>query len=543
MRKLTSLSIPLNRVKAQQHSQIKGVIGVVSDFLTPPAGRINPRRVALQFAEANQDLFQVAAPAVSKGAASDLPPDIQSGRVTLSPAGYHVNLQQSYEGTPVYGGRAIVHMTKERSVYFYTSDLYPEAPEVEMNKSGLLTADEALEALAADLPWKGRLQGQPCCEQVYLPQEDAMRLAWCIDLSLAAQTPIADEEDRSTDWRALVDAENGSVLQLLDVTLDAYSWGRVFYPNPVVELRQEDLAWDAQLPKSAYRKLRLARLDGSGFLRGPYADTALTPDRVQQGDGQFLYERSQPGFLEVMAYYYVDQVVEWVRRQGFADLFNATAPLGINARAALGDNSKFLPKSWALQFGEGKVMDAEDASIILHELGHAIQEAQVADWATATRNSPVRAMGEGFGDWLATLFFAEKRRTFHPTYVGDWDARGYSTPRTYLRRVDTDKTMAKWKNEEHADGEIWSAALWNLYLKLGGDSTEAATRLQARATAAKLVLTSHLYLSDGRRDTLTYAHGLDALLTADRFVGPDPAQPGPHEQMIRDVFAKRGITL
>jgi hypothetical protein len=244
-----------------------------------------------------------------------------------------------------------------------------------------------------------------------------------------------------------------------------------------------------------------------------------------------------------MAYYYVDQVVEWVRRQGFADLFNATAPLGINARAALGDNSKFLPKSWALQFGEGKVMDAEDASIILHELGHAIQEAQVADWATATRNSPVRAMGEGFGDWLATLFFAEKRRTFHPTYVGDWDARGYSTPRTYLRRVDTDKTMAKWKNEEHADGEIWSAALWNLYLKLGGDSTEAATRLQARATAAKLVLTSHLYLSDGRRDTLTYAHGLDALLTADRFVGPDPAQPGPHEQMIRDVFAKREITL
>jgi hypothetical protein len=543
MRKLTSLSIPLNRVKAQQHSQIKGVIGVVSDFLTPPAGRINPRRVALQFAEANQDLFQVAAPAVSKGAASDLPPDIQSGRVTHSPAGYHVNLQQSYEGTPVYGGRAIVHMTKERSVYFYTSDLYPEAPEVEMNKSGLLTADEALEALAADLPWKGRLQGQPCCEQVYLPQEDAMRLAWCIDLSLAAQTPIADEEDRSTDWRALVDAENGSVLQLLDVTLDAYSWGRVFHPNPVVELRQEDLAWDAQLPKSAYRKLRLARLDGSGFLRGPYADTALTPNRVQQGDGQFLYERSQPGFLEVMAYYYVDQVVEWVRRQGFADLFNATAPLGINARAALGDNSKFLPKSWALQFGEGKVMDAEDASIILHELGHAIQEAQVADWATATRNSPVRAMGEGFGDWLATLFFAEKRRTFHPTYVGDWDARGYSTPRTYLRRVDTDKTLAKWKNEEHADGEIWSAALWNLYLKLGGDSTEAATRLQARATAAKLVLTSHLYLSDGRRDTLTYAHGLDALLTADRFVGPDPAQPGPHEQMIRDVFAKRGITL
>ncbi|MCJ7810872.1 MAG: M36 family metallopeptidase, partial [Dehalococcoidia bacterium] len=186
-------------------------------------------------------------------------------------------------------------------------------------------------------------------------------------------------------------------------------------------------------------------------------------------------------------------------------------------------------------------MDAEDASIIIHELGHAIQEAQVKDWATARRNSPVRAMGEGFADWLATLFFAEKRRAFHPTYVGDWDARGYVPPQAFLRRVDTDKTMDNWQREEHADGEIWSAALWDLYLKLGGDSAEAATRRQARTTAVRLVLTSHLYLSDGRRDTLTYAHGLDALLTADRFIGPDPTQPGPHEQLIRDVFAKHGI--
>jgi hypothetical protein len=540
MRKLTSLSIPLSRVKTQNHSQIKGVIGVVSDFLTPPAGKVNPRRLAAQFARANQELFKVPASGLSKRAASETSADVEPDRVARSPVGYHVQLQQNYDGIPVYGGSAVVHMTKERSIYFYTSDLYPEAPAEEMGKRRIISSAEALEALAADLPWRGRLQGQPHCQQVYLPQQDSMRLAWCADLSLAAQTPIADHQDRTSDWRALVDAENGSVLQLLDITLYRYSWGRVFYPNPVVELRQEDLQWDAELPQSAYRKLRLARLDGSGFLRGPYADTADTEDRVQQDDGQFLYERGQPGFLEVMAYYHVDQVVEWVRRQGFRDLFGQ--PLRINARAALGDNSKFLPKSWALQLGEGKVMDAEDASIIIHELGHAIQEAQVPDWATAKRNSPVRAMGEGFADWLATLFFAPKRHDFHATCVGDWDARGYIPPQTCLRRVDSDKTMADWQNEEHADGEIWSAALWDLYLKLGGDSAEAATRSEARTTAAKLVLTSHLYLSDGRRDTLTYAHGLDALLTADRFIGPDPTEPGAHEQLIRDVFAKRGIT-
>ncbi len=281
MRKLSSLSIPLNRVKTQEHSQIKGIIGVVSDFLTPPAGKVNPRRLALQFANANQELFKVPAPALSKRAASETPPDVQPERVARSPVGYHVQLQQSYDGIPVYGGSAMVHMTKERSVYFYTSDLYPEAPAVEMDKGTgqRLSADEALEALAADLPWRGRLQGQPDSEQVYLPQEDSMRLAWCIDLRLAAQTPIADEEDRSSNWRALVDAESGAVLQLLDVTLYAYSWGRVFYPNPVVELRQEGLKWDAQLPTSAYRKLRLARLDGSGFLRGKPSPCRVSPRR------------------------------------------------------------------------------------------------------------------------------------------------------------------------------------------------------------------------------------------------------------------------
>ena len=541
MRKLTGLSVPLSRVKAQQHSQIKGTIGVVSDFLTPPAGEVDPRRLALRFAKANPDLLTV--PAMSKRAAAEPAVEVQPEHVARSPVGYHVQLQQSYEGIPVYGGQAIVHMTKERSVYFYTSDLFPEAPEVEIGKSGPLSAEEALEALATELPWHGRLQCAPHCAQVYLPQEDAMRLAWCIDLSLSAKTVINDAKDRSADWRALVDATSGAVLQLLDVTLYARtpSWGRVFYPNPVVELRQEDLSWDAQLPASAYRKLRLARLDGSGFLRGRYADTALTPGRVREGDGRFLYDRSQADFLEVMAYYHVDQVVEWVRRQGFGNLF--AQPLCIHAHdATLGDDSKFFPKRWALQFGKGRVMDAEDASIIVHELGHAIQEAQVRDWATARAHSPIRAMGEGFSDWLATLFFAEKRHAFHPTYMGDWDARGYPIPQPFLRRVDTAKTMDDWQREEHADGEIWSAALWGLYLKLGGDSADAATRQQARNTAARLVLTSHLYLSDGRRDTLTYAHGLDALLTADRFITSDPTKPGPHEPLIREVFGKRGIT-
>ncbi|MBM4430070.1 MAG: hypothetical protein FJ026_06945, partial [Chloroflexi bacterium] len=419
--------------------------------------------------------------------------------------------------------------------------LYPELPEVEAGKAGQLSAAQALEALGGVLPWQGRTRLEPLCSQVYLPYEGSLRLVWCVDLSLSARTPIETDLSRSADWRAFVDAYSGQVLQLLDTSLYGRAWGRVFYPNPVVSLQDRDLPWHAQVPARAYRRVRLARLDESGYLAGAYADTGATANRVQRPDGMFFYERGQTGFLEVMAYCFVTRVMEWLRRLGWSGLF--ARPLRINAGAPLGDYSKFLPQSWEVHLGTGRVMDAEDASIILHELAHAIQEAQVTGWGNCHRDLPVRAMGEGFADWLATLYFAEARRTFHPTYVGDWDARGYDPPAHYLRRVDMDKTVADWQGQEHADGEIWSAALWEMYLRLGGDSAQEKTRKRARHTALQIVLTSHLYLSDGRRDTLTYSHGLSALLDADRFSSAEVTSPGPHAELIRDVFAKRSIEV
>jgi hypothetical protein len=544
MQVLRTLSVPLDRVDVSEHTQIEDVIGVVGGFLTPGAGKgSDPRRVAVQFTRANRQLVsesyvvQTAAPAHPE----QKPALVRPTAVNKSPAGYHVQLQQSYQGIPVYGGRAVVHMTKDRGVYFYTSDLHPARPEAELGKGRDLNADEALESLSSALPWRDRTRAQPRCSMVYFPGDGSeLQPAWCIDLSLDEHRPIADQTDRSGDWRAVVDVQSGEVLQLLDVSLYDWSWGRVFYPNPVVALENEELSWDAQLPDSAYRKIRLAGLDGSGFLRGRYANTAKTPNRVREPSGQFLYRRGEHGFVEVMAYGFVSRMMSWLARRGWASLF--PSPIGINANAAIGDNSKFLPNNWELRFGAGKVMDAEDASIIIHELGHAIQEAQVSGWGTCQRHAPVRAMGEGFADWLATLYFAQERRRYHDTHVGDWDARGYVPPHTHLRRVDASKTMNDWAGDEHADGEIWSAALWDLYLKLGGDSADRKIRSEARDTAIRLLLTSHLYLSDGRRETLEYAHGVSALLDADRFTSADVTQPGPHEQMIREVFAARGIT-
>ena len=62
----------------------------------------------------------------------------------------------------------------------------------------------------------------------------------------------------------------------------------------------------------------------------------------------------------------------------------------------LSDNSFYSSSSGSLVFGEGCVDDAEDADVIIHELGHGIH-----DWITQGGLSQVNGLSEGTGDYFA----------------------------------------------------------------------------------------------------------------------------------------------
>ena len=103
---------------------------------------------------------------------------------------------------------------------------------------------------------------------------------------------------------------------------------------------------------------------------------------------------------------------------------------------------------------------------MLHEYGHAIHYDQVPTWGgtnPSTGRSETRSMGEGFGDILACGYFAPEH-PFQREVFEDWifaDQGG-------LRRVDGTKVYpTDWTGSVHADGEIWSAALWNIYRSVG----------------------------------------------------------------------------
>ena len=247
--------------------------------------------------------------------------------------------------------------------------------------------------------------------------------------------------------------------------------GQVFFPNPVQSLANESLTdqKDADYPALAagYERKTLTNLDGSGTLTGDYAKVISetgTPAR-DTGSG-FVYTRDQDQFEQVMGYYWITEAQKYIQSLGFGSTLRA-----VNKRQQLlridqfgGDNSFYRDefKKLTITLGKGGVDDAEDGEVIVHEYGHSVQDDQVPGFGSSP---DAGAIGEGFGDYLAvTVGLALTGETFQAPCVADWDSVSYTPgPIHCLRRLDSTKHYPEDlhpRREVHADGELWSAALW-----------------------------------------------------------------------------------
>ena len=255
----------------------------------------------------------------------------------------------------------------------------------------------------------------------------------------------------------------------------------VFLPNPVADLQDQSLTdqKDADYPAlaPAYHSVTLTNLDGSGYLRGDWAFiVSETGSPAYSPSGQFNYNRHQDQFEQVMAYYWITEAQNYIQRLGFGTgLFpgvnNEPQRVRINQWGA--DNSFFTDQKDELRFGKGGVDDAEDAEVILHEYGHAIQDSQQTPPGFGF-SQEAGAIGEGFADYWAATVSTLVAPTPDPACVADWDSVSYtrSTPHC-LRRVDTNAHYPEDLGEVHDAGMIWSRALWDIRNAIG--STQADT--------------------------------------------------------------------
>ncbi|MCW3014632.1 MAG: Thermolysin metallopeptidase alpha-helical domain [Solirubrobacterales bacterium] len=256
---------------------------------------------------------------------------------------------------------------------------------------------------------------------------------------------------------------------------------KVFFPNPVQSLQNEGLTdlKDADffsadpLLRTAYTPVTLTDLDASGTLTGTYAKVISetgTPAR-RAADG-FAYTRDDDRFEQVMGYFWVTQAQRYLQGLKLRRPANARQQL-LRINQYGGDNSFYREGSSKLTItlGKGGVDDAEDGEVIVHEYGHAVQDDQVPGFGSSPEAG---AIGEAFGDYLSVeVSNAVTGNTFQQPCVADWDSVSYTPgPIHCLRRIDGTKHYPEdVRGEVHADGELWSAALWQARQAIGDPLT------------------------------------------------------------------------
>ncbi len=431
-------------------------------------------------------------------------------------------VQRTIDGLPVLGEQAAYTSFggRIRSIY---ADLSPLVTTSRWHSR--LTEQEA-ERAAVRATGLRALREATVTGPAWMRRGDELAAVWWVRLSGV-----------TGDYDVVLDATDARVLSAVDLRVYASGTGLVYAPNPVQTLAVTTLSDDGDRTNPLLDGARVAVTveglnDGVAGLVGEYADLVslgggLGGPRAESAERAYLYDRDDPRFEQVVVYHTIDSLQRYIHELGFDDDGPAhngirDFPTRANAHWYLLDQSFYSVADDSLRFGDGAVDDGEDAEIVAHEYGHAIQYAQNPCWG----GGEMRAMGEGFGDYLTAGFFADAGdpdyQSLHAGCVGEWDATAYSDDEPpCLRRVDLDKHYPEdLIGDEHDDGEIWSRALWDLRQRIGG------------AAADRIVLEHHFALPC---DATMYDGAMTLMDTAGMLEGSYAVDAA------RGAFCARGI--
>ena len=414
--------------------------------------------------------------------------DIQS-----SLTGRHVRFHQYYNGIEVYGAVVSVHTNRTGQIRVIHSNYFPR---INISTAASLTPEGAINIAIAETG-AFDLRKPPHANLVIFPNRDAGQIGDYTNAYRLAYRTIAHSRQPIASWEYIIDANTGEPLNRRSLLRSADGQGRVFNPNPIVALKDfalmdtDDSA--GAIPEEAYTDVILPELDGSGFLDGPYVSTKLTKNRANEQTLEFNYLRDDPRFEEVMVYYHVDAVGRYLKGLGFDFVDDWQIPANVHfgrTRAAFYDDSE-----GSINFGDAGVDVAEDAEVIIHEYGHAILDRQVPN----INRGEGGAIHEGFSDFLAASFFSAVSDGFSDSIVFEW--AGSDDPEIATRPVNGNKRYPQHvMGEPHADGQIWSAALWEIFEAIGRDPS------------IRLVVESHFFLSPDAE----FVDGASAIFLADQ---------------------------
>jgi Fungalysin metallopeptidase (M36) len=328
-----------------------------------------------------------------------------------------------------------------------------------------------------------------------------------------------------------IDCINGQVQSVLDLrsfaeAMDTTCVGYAFYPDPITSSQtvygdplrdrgdSNSIELDAQ---RIWVQVPCEKDSNTFYLQNKYVsirelEPPTTAPTFSLNDS-FVFNRSNSGFEDFNVLYHIKQLQEHLHVLGF---HLAESPLPIDAHALSGaDNSFFTYTPYPqIHYGTGGVDDAEDADVITHEYGHALSFSAAPGTNIGTERSSV---DEGFCDYIATSYSRNISAYFWDsmfTWDGHnefWKGRVANAPFVYPR----DRTNSIYHN-----GEIWSAALTEIWESIGRDKADALAvecmyqqyKNANMRNAAQMYLLSDSLLFEGKNHCIIYQafmnHGL-----------------------------------
>ena len=175
-----------------------------------------------------------------------------------------------------------------------------------------------------------------------------------------------------------------------------------------------------------------------------------------------------------MTYYQLDQSLRYINQTLGISLmpFQYAGGMIFDPSGLSGaDNSHYIGGTGRIAFGEGGVDDAEDADVILHELGHGLH-----DWATGGNLSQVNGLSEGCGDYWAQSYSRSVAvwTPVQPAYqfVFSWDGHNpfWGGRTTNYGALYPGGLVG----QIHTDGQIWATCLMKIYDAIGRNKTDRA---------------------------------------------------------------------
>ncbi|MDR6547058.1 putative small secreted protein [Chryseobacterium rhizosphaerae] len=413
--------------------------------------------------------------------------------------GETLRFQQMVKDVPVFQSEILVHFNKAGKISYTSSEsLKKNLKEIDTVPS--ISISDAFKKSFIASKSQGEITYQENKLFVYITDEGDTKLVYRV---------VINSYENSGSWETMVNAKTGEIISVKDIAVyhkdkdeasesskkktkklnktvifKASGSGYVYDPDPLsrtgsiyggsyvdgnnatntsldnarslVTLSDIEFANNVYKLKNAYVEIRNITKPNTGLFT--------------QATNQFLFNRSELGFEAVNAFWHIDKSLRYINKtlgisckpttNGGVVLYD---PHALNGE----DNSRYT-SSGALEFGQGGVDDAEDADVILHELGHGIHH-----WLSGGLSN-TDGLSEGSGDYWAQSYSRSLNQWSSSSQEYNWVMNWDGHNPFWGGRITNTTMTYPGSGSYYEKAQIWSSALMRIYDRIGKEKTDRA---------------------------------------------------------------------